>query len=78
MFQKKVNFAIEGTTKHHRHLLVYFAGCSRLVIGECPNDPLTLRIPETTGEIEEEEDSMGRKEKISCVGRGRVQGGEEG
>ena len=34
--------------EHRRRLLVCFAGCSRLVTGECPDDPLTLRIPETT------------------------------
>ena len=46
--QKRANFAIGGTTEHLRRLLVCFAGCSRLVTGECPDDPLTLRIPETT------------------------------
>ena len=47
-FQKKANFAIGGTTEHHRRLLVCFAGCSRLTTSEFPDDPLTLRIPETT------------------------------
>ena len=34
--------------EHHRRLLVCFTGCSILVTGECPDDPLTLRISETT------------------------------
>ena len=34
-------------TEHHRRILVCFAGCSGLVTSECPDDPLTLRIPET-------------------------------
>ena len=34
--------------EHHRRLLVCFVGCNRLVTDECSDDPLTLRIPETT------------------------------
>ena len=34
--------------KHHRRLLVCFAGCSQLVTGEYHDDPLTQRISKTT------------------------------